>query len=214
MSKIRQLTHRLGAAAILLGVSALVAACGSSSSGSSTAASTATSGGSSAGSTATATPASAKAVSIGTASGKDGTYLTGAGGRALYLWVADSGGMSSCSGKCAVAWPPLTTKGKPVAGKGVQASDLGMVKRADGTEQVTYKNHPLYYFIEDKAAGSLKGQGSDAFGADWWLVAPSGAAIHKGDPDAGSDDNDASSSSSSSSSSSGGSSGGGGGGWG
>ena len=49
---------------------------------------------------------------------------------------------------------------------------------------MTYKGQPLYYFIEDKTKGSFKGQGSDAFGADWWLVSPSGAAIHKGDPDA------------------------------
>jgi predicted lipoprotein with Yx(FWY)xxD motif len=216
MTTIKQLRNRAGGAAALVGVGVLVAACGSSGSGSSSASSAASGSASTqtSAATATAAPASAKAVSIGVAKGKDGTYLTGAGGRALYLWVADSGGMSSCSGKCAVAWPPLTTKGKPTAGNGVQASDLGMIKRSDGSEQVTYQNHPLYYFIEDKSPGSLKGQGSDAFGADWWLVAPSGAAIHKGDPDADSGGDDDASSSSSSSSSSSGSSGGGGGGWG
>jgi predicted lipoprotein with Yx(FWY)xxD motif len=216
MGRLNRTRYRVGGIAAVLGASVLVAACGSSSgsSASSAASGSASTQTGSSGATATATPASAKSVSIGTAKGKDGTYLTGAGGRALYLWVADSGGMSSCSGKCAVAWPPLTTKGKPTAGKGVQASDLGMIKRSDGSEQVTYQNHPLYYFIEDKSPGSLKGQGSDAFGADWWLVAPSGAAIHKGDPDADSGGDDDASSSSSSSSSSSGSSGGGGGGWG
>ena len=71
---------------------------------------------------------------------------------------------------------------------------------------MTYKGHPLYYFIEDKGKGSIKGQGSDEFGADWWLVSPSGSAIHKGDPDSssGGDDDSSSSSSSSSSDSSGG----------
>jgi hypothetical protein len=49
--------------------------------------------------------------------------------------------------------------------------------RTDGTEEVTYKGHPLYYFIADTSAGSTKGQGSNNFGAKWWLVAPSGAAI-------------------------------------
>ena len=85
--------------------------------------------------------------------------------------------MSSCSGACAQAWPPLLTKGKPTAGTGVNASDLGTTMRSDGTEQVTYKGHPLYYFVADTSAGSTKGQGSDSFGAKWWLVAPSGAAI-------------------------------------
>jgi predicted lipoprotein with Yx(FWY)xxD motif len=49
--------------------------------------------------------------------------------------------------------------------------------RADGTEQVTYDGHPLYYFIADGSAGSTTGQGNDGFGAKWWLVAPSGSAI-------------------------------------
>jgi predicted lipoprotein with Yx(FWY)xxD motif len=207
MSRIKQLRYRIGGVAAVVGVSVLVAACGG---GGSSASTTAASSGSAATSTsasnaaANATPAAATSVSIGTASGPHGTYLTGAGGRALYLWVADSGGMSSCSGACAKAWPPLTTKGKPVAGKGVTASDLGTIKRSDGSTQVTYKGHPLYYFIEDKSAGSTKGQGSDAFGAAWWIVSPSGTAITTGG---------ASSSSSSSSSSKSGSSGGGGSSW-
>ena len=186
MSRIKQFRYRIGGVAVVVGVSVLVAACGGGgSSASTTAASTgsAASAGSTQTSTsssnaaATATPASTKGVSIGTATGSAGTYLTGANGRALYLWVADSGGMSSCSGACAKAWPPLTTKGKPVAGKGVTASNLGTIKRSDGTTQVTYKNHPLYYFIADKSAGSTQCQGSDAFGAPWWLVSPAGAAI-------------------------------------
>jgi predicted lipoprotein with Yx(FWY)xxD motif len=114
---------------------------------------------------------------VKTAKGSAGTYLVGPNGRALYLWVADSGDMSSCSGACAQAWPPLLTKGNPTAGTGVNASDLGTTMRSDGTEQVTYKGHPLYYFVADTSAGSTKGQGSDSFGAKWWLIAPSGTAI-------------------------------------
>jgi predicted lipoprotein with Yx(FWY)xxD motif len=206
MDKLRSIRYRIGAVTALIGVSLLVAACGSSSSPSTAA--TGAAGGSTANaktSTAIATPAAAKGVSIGTASGPDGTYLTGAGGRALYLWVADSKGMSSCSGACAKAWPPLTTKGRPIAGSGVKSSNLGTIKRSDGSTQVTYKNHPLYYFIEDKSKGSIKGQGSDAFGADWWLVSPAGAAITKGD-NGGSDSSSSTTSSSSSGSSGGGSS--------
>ena len=117
---------------------------------------------------------------VGTASGSHGTYLAGPNGHALYLWVADSGGKSSCSGACAKVWPPLVTKGTPTAGSGVTASDLGTIMRSDGTEQVTYKGHPLYYFLSDTSAGSTKGQGTNGFGALWWLVAPSGTAITSG----------------------------------
>jgi predicted lipoprotein with Yx(FWY)xxD motif len=117
---------------------------------------------------------------VGTAKGSAGTYLTADEGRAVYLWAADTGDKSSCSGACAKAWPPVETKGMPKAENGVTASDLGTITRSDGSEQVTYKGHPLYYFVADKSKGAIKGQGSDSFGAKWWLVAPSGDAITTG----------------------------------
>lgn len=185
MKNFQTVRIRAGAIAAVLGVSVLVAACGgSSSSGGSSASTPASSGASTSKATATAT--SAKGVSIVTASGKHGTYLAGAGGRALYLWEGDKGGMSNCSGACAQVWPPLTTKSKPIAGSGVTASKLGTVKRSDGTLQVTYSGHPLYYFAEDSGPGTTLGQASDGFGADWWIVAPSGAAITSADHQSGS----------------------------
>jgi predicted lipoprotein with Yx(FWY)xxD motif len=104
-------------------------------------------------------------------------YLTGASGRALYLWVADSNGQSACMGACAKAWPPLVSSSTPTVSGGVSASDLGTTTRPDGTKQVTYKGHPLYYFIADPTAGTTRGQGNNGFGAKWWLVSPSGTAI-------------------------------------
>jgi predicted lipoprotein with Yx(FWY)xxD motif len=202
MNRLRKIRYRIGAVTALIGVSGLVAACGSSSSPT-----TATTGGAAAGSTAstsaTATPAAAKGTAVGTTKGSEGTFLTGAGGRALYLWVADAKGMSSCSGACAKAWPPLTTKGKPIATGSVKASQLGTIKRSDGSKQVTYDGHPLYYFEGDPKSGTTTGQGSNAFGAKWWLVSTSGSAITSGGAAASTG---ASSSSSSSSSSGGGSS--------
>lgn len=172
---LRSKTTRLRAAglAALASAAVLISACGGGSSStastSTQAANTSTSSGQ--------TPVSSSAVAIGTAKGSDGTYLTDSSGRALYLWTADSGGTSSCSGACASAWPPLTTKGAPTASGGVSASDLGTITRSDGTKQVTYNGHPLYYFAGDSGAGKTTGQGSDGFGAKWWLVTPSGSAI-------------------------------------
>jgi hypothetical protein len=57
---------------------------------------------------------------------------------------------------------------------------LAMITRADGTKQVTYDGHPLYYYKQDTDAGDTYGQGSNNFGAKWWLVAPSGHAITGG----------------------------------
>jgi hypothetical protein len=97
------------------------------------------------------------------------------------------------------------------------SADLGTITRSDGAKQVTYKGHPLYYYTADTSAGQTTGQGSNQFGAKWWLVAPSGSGITSGSASSSGSSTAASSSSGSSSSSSGGSSSGGsssGGGWG
>jgi predicted lipoprotein with Yx(FWY)xxD motif len=103
--------------------------------------------------------------------------LTDASGRAVYLWVKDTGTTSTCSGACAGAWPPVTAAGPVTASGSAVASDLGTTARSDGTKQVTYDGHPLYYYAGDSAAGMASGQGSDSFGAKWWLVSPSGSDV-------------------------------------
>jgi hypothetical protein len=95
----------------------------------------------------------------------------------VYLWVKDASGMSACTGACAGAWPPVTTTGTATASGSAKASDLGTITRSDGTKQVTYDGHALYYFSGDSGAGTATGQGSDGFGAKWWLVAPSGSDV-------------------------------------
>jgi hypothetical protein len=57
------------------------------------------------------------------------------------------------------------------------SADIGSLTRSNGVKQVTYRGHPLYYFIGDPSPGTTKGEGNDAFGAKWWLVTPSGTAI-------------------------------------
>jgi predicted lipoprotein with Yx(FWY)xxD motif len=167
-----RLKSRIGGLAAVAGVVLSVAACGSSSTKSTTASA-------STGTASTGTPSSSggSALTIGSARGSAGTYLVGASGRALYMWVADKGGKSVCSGACAQTWPPVTSTGTPAVSGGVSASDIGTSTRSDGSKQVTYKGHPLYYFAGDPSSGSTHGQGSTSFGAKWWLVAPSGAVI-------------------------------------
>src|ERR1035438_2808983 len=124
--------------------------------------------GSAAGSTATGTPASSgstTATVIESHAGSAGTFLTNSSGRAVYLWAADSMNKSACSGACAGAWPPVTTKGNVTAADGAKTADLGTITRSDGSKQVTYDGHPLYYFAGDSGPGTASGQGSDSFGA-------------------------------------------------
>jgi len=95
----------------------------------------------------------------------------------MYLFEADKGGTSTCTGACAAAWPPVTVSGTPQAGGGVSQSLLGTITRSDGTMQLTYNHHPLYYFAGDANTGQDKGQGLKAFGAGWYVVNASGAKI-------------------------------------
>ena len=157
---------------------ATVAAC--SSAASSTAAAPAASP--TGASPAAASPAGGGASSSGgtvieTATSSAGTFLTNGSGRAVYLWAKDTGDMSNCNGACAGAWPPVTTTGTATASGGAKASDIGTITRSDGTKQVTYDGHPLYYFSGDSGPGTASGQGSDGFGAKWWLVAPTGSDV-------------------------------------
>jgi len=105
--------------------------------------------------------------------------LTDSSGRTLYLFQKDKGPTSTCYGSCAALWPPLTTSGAPKAGAQIKASALGTTMRKDGTSEVTYNGHPLYYFAGDKGPGATSGQGLDDFGAEWYVLAPSGNKIDK-----------------------------------
>lgn len=192
--------------AAAVGVSLLLAACGSSSKPSSSASSAPASpyGQSSS----TSGQASSASLTLSTAKGSAGTYLVGAAGRALYLWSADTNGKSSCSGSCTSVWTPLTASSVPNVSSGVSASDLSLITRSDGKQQVAYNRHPLYYYVSDTSAGMTNGEGTNSFGARWWLVAPSGSRLTTGaSASAGSSTKASSSSGSSGGSSSGGSSG-------
>ncbi|MFZ1155177.1 MAG: hypothetical protein WAN93_09760, partial [Solirubrobacteraceae bacterium] len=168
----------------VLGASALLAAgCGSSSKSSSTTSAAATTPTTSEQSTTaaatTTTPATSTAtiVTVKHAS-KLGTILS-AGSKKLtvYMFEGDKGASSSCSGECATVWPPVTTSGGATASGAAKSGDLGTITRSDGTTQVTYKGHPLYFFAKDKDSGDAYGEGVHGFGADWYVLAPSGSKV-------------------------------------
>ncbi len=121
--------------------------------------------------------AAAAALTVGTST--FGAIITGAGGRAVYLFEKDKGTASSCYGACAAAWPPVLVTGTPVAGTGVNASLLGTAKRTAGSMQLTYGGFLLYYFAGDSKPGDVSGEGSQAFGAGWDLVSPAGKKVEK-----------------------------------
>ena len=156
----------------LLAVAGLAAACSSSSK---------SAAGSAPPSTRVPATSAASAVSasatIETHSGPLGTFLTDSAGHALYMFASDSATKSSCAGACAAIWPPLTPSGTVTVAGGATRTKITTIARTDGTRQIAYAGHPLYTFKEDTAAGDTNGQGSDGFGAKWWLLAASGLEI-------------------------------------
>ena len=174
----------LAAATPLLVGATLIAGCGSSSSSSSSGSSAPAAANTAASSAAAApasTPAAAPAATTGAAiviatkHTKMGTVLAGTKGKTLYLFQADKPGASACTGTCASVWPPVVGTAS-VSGQAVSA-DLGTITRSDGTKQVTYKGHPLYYFAKDQDSGDAYGQGIKSFGAEWYVLAPSGHKV-------------------------------------
>jgi predicted lipoprotein with Yx(FWY)xxD motif len=106
-----------------------------------------------------------------------GSILVDSQGRTVYLFAKDTGSTSTCSGQCAVDWPPVTATGKPKVGSGVTARKVGTTSRSDGKTQVTYNGHPLYLFTGDSGAGDTNGQGISAFGARWYVLSPAGNQV-------------------------------------
>jgi predicted lipoprotein with Yx(FWY)xxD motif len=162
MTRIRPIG--LFAAAAVALVALAVAACGGSSNDTSTV---------------TVKPAGGSSATVSVANTGLGKILVDAQGKTLYLFQKDSGGKSTCSGACATAWPPLRASGKPTVGGGAKASLIGTIPRSDGQPQVTYNGHPLYGYQGDSKPGDTTGQGSPGFGAPWYVLSPSGAAITK-----------------------------------
>jgi predicted lipoprotein with Yx(FWY)xxD motif len=130
--------------------------------------------------TSASSAASAAGMRVSSKPGKLGTILA-AGPKKLtvYLFEGDKGAGSSCTGSCAAVWPPVTTAGNASAAGSAISADLGTIARSDGTKQVTYKGHPLYYFAKDGDSGDAYGQAISSFGADWYVVSPSGSKVDR-----------------------------------
>jgi predicted lipoprotein with Yx(FWY)xxD motif len=108
-------------------------------------------------------------------SDKLGKFLTGEDGKTLYMFTPDTTTASNCNGDCAANWPPFTLEdGETVKGGDGVTGTFGTITRQDGSMQVTYAGHPLYYFGGDQAAGDTNGQGLNS---KWYVVGADGNEI-------------------------------------
>jgi predicted lipoprotein with Yx(FWY)xxD motif len=124
-----------------------------------------------------ATAAAKKGPQLAITDGDFGRHLTNGKGRALYVFSADSGKTSNCSGECARAWPPYIVKSKPRAVEGARQGLVGVTRRADGRLQATYAGHPVYYYIRDNESGEVLCQAVEEFGGFWYIQRASGKVV-------------------------------------
>jgi predicted lipoprotein with Yx(FWY)xxD motif len=102
-----------------------------------------------------------------------GSMLFGPNRQAIYIFQNDARDKSNCYGECAVAWPPVFTRGKPRAGEGVRAPLLGSIERRGGRRQVTYAGQPLYYYANEDP-GEVRCHNVNLNGGLWWVIGPNG----------------------------------------
>lgn len=108
-----------------------------------------------------------------------GPMLFDGTGQAIYLFDVETSSQPACYDACAAAWPPVLTQGKPVAGTGIDGSLLSTTRRADGSTQVTYNDHPLYFYAHE-AQGEVKCHDIFLNGGNWYVVRPGGEAAPPG----------------------------------
>jgi predicted lipoprotein with Yx(FWY)xxD motif len=105
-----------------------------------------------------------------------GRMLFNSNRQAIYIFQRDRRNKSNCYGECARAWPPVFTKGRPRAGRGVDRSLLGTVRRRGGRLQVTYDGKPLYYYVNE-GPGEVKCHNVYLNGGLWWAVGADGKRL-------------------------------------
>jgi predicted lipoprotein with Yx(FWY)xxD motif len=172
---------RAGLTALALTATLLVAGCGDGEPGATAAADPpTTSPSTTAGSpSAPPTPASTPAPSVGTmittGDSEFGPMLFDERGQAIYLFDLEPTSTPGCYDDCAAAWPPVLTDGMPRAAGAADAALLGATQRADGSMQVTYAGHPLYFYAHE-APGEVLCHDVFLNGGWWYVVTPGGGA--------------------------------------
>ena len=151
--------------AAFMGLLAVAAACGGSSSGNGPTAP-------SAGTPAQPGGTTAQSVTLKIATdARLGNHLVDGSGRSLYYFAKDvpAGGaqaaVSNCNADCLPVWPIFQTDS--VVAQGINATDVGQITRSDGSKQTTYKAFPLYYYVGDATPGDTNGEGG---GGIWYVV--------------------------------------------
>ncbi len=92
-------------------------------------------------------------------------------GFSIYTFTTDPDVYSTCYNGCAQSWPPVLISSVealvlPINREGF-IEEFSVSARCDGTLQLNYNGHPLYYYSGDTQAGQTNGKGA---GNVWWLI--------------------------------------------
>jgi predicted lipoprotein with Yx(FWY)xxD motif len=119
------------------------------------------------------TPPPALGTVVTTGDSEFGTMLFDDRGQAIYLFDRERTSTPDCYDECATAWPPVLTDGTPQAAGAAGQALLGTSQRTDGSVQVTYAGHPLYFYAHEGPGEVLC---HDVFlnGGTWYVVTPEG----------------------------------------
>ena len=112
---------------------------------------------------------------ITTAASEFGEVLFDDTGQAVYLFDVEDTTTPACYDQCAAEWPPVLTEGVPVAAGGADGGSLDVTARTDGSIQVTYGGHPLYYYAHE-GTDEVRCHNVSGFGGLWFAVSPTGEA--------------------------------------
>ncbi len=102
-----------------------------------------------------------------------GFVMAEANGQVVYTYAKDKkGGVPTCTGSCAAAWPPVT--GIPQAGPADHfPGSFAVIKNASGVKQVTYNGMPLYTFAGAKPLATA----GNGIGGVWHVIPLSASDI-------------------------------------
>lgn len=110
---------------------------------------------------------------VKTAGSEFGRILFDGTGQAIYLFDKETTSRPACYGPCADAWPPVLTTGAPRPSGATGSKLLGTTKRTDGSTQVTYAGHPLYFYAHE-GKNEVLCHNVTEFGGLWLVVTPGG----------------------------------------
>jgi predicted lipoprotein with Yx(FWY)xxD motif len=91
-------------------------------------------------------------------------YLVDSFGNSLYHWTNDNNNQSNCMGGCLTA-RPLFSSPEPVLPSVLENGDFREIV-TNNMPQTTFKQKPLYYFVNDSDRGDTNGHGTNG---EWFL---------------------------------------------